>query len=1184
MKTLRNGSVVNLPIPEVKPSPPPAIETDKTVAWRGQSQPVSAAPPVLATAPVTASGPAHMLQALGDGQATIEVPLRAGSYEVNGVGFTVLPGTVAHVNVQVKNGELVPVSKGEKGSSVEIEPAVDLPLWITGKGAALKGEEARREFEVQLGGFFDLSFKAKKLSEMVSSGDARPANPKQRSDEMGELANKLLDLSQVKVDAQVNLTSSTLDVGGATVAVDRSTKFAVKGNGQRATVSGHVKLDGFRVDQSGLQLTSRTGGQAELLTSIERERDGGYAVDSRLSGVKLSVNKFIGSQPSSVASGKVDKLTLGPTEIEDGEFRLQTKLGMNGLNATGLSKPVISMSLKGQGSINEAQVTIKDSKDAAGLALAGHFDGKVAFGPDGVRVDAKVTDALVSVSDLQESVKGAQVSIAQAQARGDVDISVSPGHLTLDGQAKFDILVDDFKTATTDLGRTWLNGSGRFHVGDGVLVESGKKPIRGSTVIERASIDQGKGRVAVLTQSTLSGEMTRFRVGQGGPDIRLKNIAVDLNVKRATFDVGNTVIGGGGQLKGKGDVVLDASGFSVTGPTQVAIKLADGTVRSSTVKLNFAKSSAQLNMNDLALGKVTHVDVVEGTRLDMVLASGSVQLGDNTIVLEKGARAQLAVKKVEIKDGKADLRGSLSVEAAMHTDRFMIGQSGAQGVKVDPISVKGKATVYVDDVQLKDDQLSLRNAHISLGAEVGNYVGAGAYAAGKLGVGTLVEPVRVASIDEVKQSTAAQLAGIPPGVQAAVSPVSALALLKEGTVYVNVPLRGSILGISLPERSRVTLALTVREGQIVHKETQIGVAGGGRSLSMRVPKLDSLSSMQQLAALLEGDSEAGSDKSSSVPGIIDFTHAQIDVTNAIASAGTIAVQGGTFDIGEGSKLSLHGTPLAAKLTGSLNLNGVNVIRDDFVVKGNGGRADLELDYALEGDKAIVRGGLTNVTMATEYLVRKSDDGDYLSLGPGHMWGAMLSLSTKLNVSKDGLPNVRGTVPNGEAVISVPNFVGELKGARMTSSPNKVELGPSRVAAAMNYSTQKGLSLRGTFDTVDVAASGLRFPHQGRMMMVEQGRFMGYAGTVDLTPSKLSVDGHLAWDAVVRELPMPIVDQQLTVGQFRVTGAGHFKYSKVGETRSLLKVEGGLALTGNTDGTQNLKELMVDGQSGVTVRR
>lgn len=1180
---------------------------------------------------VGAINAAPLLGALGDGKATVDVPLKAGRYTVKGVSFTVEPGTVARVNVQVKNGELVPVGNGQHGTSVKIDPPLDLPLWITGKGVELQGTDAKQKFEAELGGFFDVSFKSKKLSELVSgarpagesSGAPAPAKSNGKGDAgLGELANQMLDLSKVKVDAKVTLRESELDLGGAKVKVDGSTLFSVKGDGQHATVSGHVQLDGFALKEGGVEFASSgSGGQAELSSSIDRV-NGGYQLDSKLSGLKMTVDQFTSTQASTVVPGKVDKVSLGPTEIHDGELRLVTKLGMNGLAATGMSKPTVTMSLKASGELKDAQLTVKDAKDSATASVRGQFSGSLSLGPEGAQFDAKLTGAHVDVRDLQQTVHGNKVSIERAVADGDVHFTNAPGRLTVDGEAKrLDIVVDDFKGGSAkmqaDLGRTSVTGQGKFHIGaEGVRAEG---RMHGEANIDSASFAVGKGKGGSLGSSSVSGDVTKLALGKGAATMRLENVKADVGVQRVSLEVGQANVTGGGRVKGTGTVVLDANGFTLDGKGQVSMQLDDGRVHSSTLDLQMTKGSgAELNINELSLGKTTSVKVGPGSRLDAVLAGGSLQVGGTTVELEKGGRAQVSVKSVELREGKTDLRGSVKLDAKVKAGGAL-GQLEVQGVKVHPADVEGRVKVSIDDVHLADDRLSFKNAQVSLDAKVGKYVGVAT--PGQPGLGSLQDPVPVVSAADVKKSTAAQLAGIaPPMAAAGASPVEALRLLRDGDVRVEVPMQGTIeaLGIDvvkLPPGSKLDLTLSVRDGKVVPADTKVQLSGGvkavgvevlgvhldekmrvhadlkvaGRAVSVLVPGVKVPADMDSLANLAAKNTKGGASTASSPASksegkseLLDLAHAQLDVSNATFSKGRLSIPGGSLELAEGSKLSFHGTPLSGELTGSVALDGVTLTRDDVALKGTGGRGELRLSYRREGDKAVVDGSLANLAMSTDYVVRKSADGDYVSLGAGKMSGGSVSLHAELPVDARGLPVFTGLAANSDATINVPSFSGDLKGARMTTPRGSAAIGPSHVEGSVGFSKAGGLTLKASVDAVDAEVAGVQVRQQGKHLDVEQARLKGRSGTIDLGPDRLSVDAkQLAWDATVRQVDAKVPRGQLKAGQVHVSGEGRFSY----DSKKELKVEGRLHVDGNVGGEVKLaKAVTINRKSGVAVQR
>ncbi len=129
----------------------------------------------------------RLLAGVKDGDVQLEVPMKPGKYNVKGISFEVPPGSVMKLDVQVRDGKLVPAEDKNGratggGTKVTIDPPLDMPLWIDGKGAYLRDQGgARASFHADLGGFFDIKFKelpSTDLATIVSSlgkGDVVPA-------------------------------------------------------------------------------------------------------------------------------------------------------------------------------------------------------------------------------------------------------------------------------------------------------------------------------------------------------------------------------------------------------------------------------------------------------------------------------------------------------------------------------------------------------------------------------------------------------------------------------------------------------------------------------------------------------------------------------------------------------------------------------------------------------------------------------------------------------------------------------------------------------------------------------------------------------------------------------------------------------------------------------------------------
>ena len=307
----------------------------------------------------------------------------------------------------------------------------------------------------------------------------------------------MVDFGVVKVDAQVTMRQSNIDIGGVQLQVDPATTMRLKGDGKTATLSGHVQLDAFALNQGGVAINGG-GGSADLLAKLTQAGDG-QQVDSVLSAIKLKVEQIRSSHASATVPGKTDQIFLGPTQITDGEIRVKSQIGLNGLRPGGLKQgglkqESVSLRIKGSGVLQDAQLAVKDDRDSASFAVSGKFEGSIELGSGGTRIDASLRAAHVDLRDLQQTVSTSKVSIEHARADGEVHVRSDPqtGQLQLDGEMRnIDIVVDDFKggagKVTADLGRTSVRGDGQFHVGakgvqvDGHLAEtSSTRPIEDS--------------------------------------------------------------------------------------------------------------------------------------------------------------------------------------------------------------------------------------------------------------------------------------------------------------------------------------------------------------------------------------------------------------------------------------------------------------------------------------------------------------------------------------------------------------------------------------------------------------------------------------------------------------------------------------------------------------------------------
>lgn len=1122
------------------------------------------------------TSPSILLKSLGDGHVTIDVPMRPGDYKFHGIPFTVKPGTVAHVQAQVKNGDLVAFGPDQSGTRVVIDPPLDLPLWVTGDGVELKGEPAHQQFEADLGGFFNLSFDAKKLNELASSGDARLPE-KQRADltkklpGLSPLALALVDLSSVQLDATVNLRDRDLDLGGARLKVNPATTFSLKSDGTHATLTGHVQLDHMWLDQGGVRMFTNGGGTADLRAQVDRTSDG-YRLNSVVDHLNVSLDVLDSRHESAVSPGTFNHLSLGPSEVHDGTITVGAKLGIDGLRVSA-SQPTVAMDLKGSGVVNELSMTVRDDKDTTHADFSGDYTGSVHLGPDGLALDAKLTKAHVGLRDLQQTLNANVISVEHALARGDFDVVAKSGQVQVDGYAtNLDVVVDDFQNDKIDMGRTTVAGEGELHVGAKGLQAKGH-------FVTDANIDSvefGKGKGAgQLGASHLSGDLTDLNFGQGAPSFRAVGVDASLRVEDTRFNTGATSVQGGGAVKGKGDVSFDATGFTLDGSSQLSFALDAGRLHTTTADLRFAEGSgAELKLRELRIGKDSRIRLAPGTDIHALLEGGTVKVAGQQLHLDKGGQAEFKVKSANLTTSSTDVRGSLKVDAPLHA---RLDGLAVKGVKVHPTDATGRVKLSIDDVQLSGNTLSLAGADASVDLRVGRYTGV--KVPGQPGVGALRDPVPTLSKDEVAKTSATTMANVPP-VTGPANPVEALRLLRDGQVTASVPLTGSIpvLGVNVVKfrpGAGVTLSFVVEGGKINLDKTSVAlqnvkamglkVVGAqindkqhlvldvsimGKVVSVPVPGWQAPTTTEELAdSFSSRKKHPKGDNGGFVAQHVDVQNAHLDVSNAVFSRGQVEVPGGTIDLAEGARLSLHGTPLAGQLSGVVGLEGVTLGRDTVALRGGPGRGEVSMSWQRTGGWLEVSGSIKNLAAEVSDLAQKSPNGDYVQLGAGKVSGGTIAFSGLAQLDANGLP--AKVAPKVQQVdLNIGHFVGDLKSARRTTKQGFAELGPSHVEGSVGYSNAGGLTLKGKVAHVDAHVSGTRTQRSGRRLDVEDARLVGEAGTVDFGPDKIAIDARgLAWDATVRNLPVPGIGKN----QVHITGEGRFNYDSTTE----LKLEGQL---------------------------
>lgn len=1096
------------PIPSKKPDVPSKtpVNSSEAANWTPtsptQTRAAEAATP--AANPVSATANASVLSAISDGTATLKIPLRPGKYSLNGIDFSIEPpGATAQVKVQVKNGELVSNSGDNHGTELTIEPPLSLPLWLTGKGARLTGSGAQQEVQLKLGGFFDVNLNARKLSDVLAGTPSATKGGKNQSAEAQSVAERLLDLSAVQVNAEVEMRPGPLEVGGAKVLVRPGTLFSIEGDGQKTSVKGDVRVDRLSFEQPDFRFAS--SGQADAKLDMELEKTAtGHTLQSRITVPNLSVDYLATSRVSTAAPGAVDKVTLGPTEIRNAQFQLTSQVQLRGLQQPSFTPPTIDAWFLAKGAIKDSEVFLSHPVQPGKVKVSGNLDGAVYFNPaQGFNIEGELSSANIDVKNLTREVDGKKFTIDRVDAQGNFKVALGADTLSLEGDAKYiDVLMSDFQKQGTqlrlDMGKTHIAGAGHLSVGPEGLKTKGDFP-HSTAIIEHASYKQESGKTTTIGHSEFSGTVTKLDFTGENPVLEFVNLETSLKVDNLAVEAKGATAQVRGRLTGSAtEVVLNDKGFSLSG--------------------------GQLETHTHLTSHIPH-NLIPGV--------------------------QLHSSKTEI---------------------------------------SGKSTVKLNNASVREGELSFDSAQATLEAKAGTHTP----------VTSQPQAIELLSADSVKGATAAQLAGVPPAAAPAGSPVDALRLLRDGTVEVEIPLKGAVSGLGVDwlklDGAKMRVALVVKDGRIVASETKAlidegvrlfgGATVGGASitgahlsdehrlhLDVRalgvtgsIPTMKLPATMDKLAELVGSQTSRGN---GSLGQYFDISQARIDISNATFKEGKLPLPGGFVDIADGSKLSFHGTPLKGELTGSIGIGpgGVQLDQERLALQGAEGKATIQIAFRREGDKAIVDTTLGNLSGKIDYLLTKNAKGDYLSLGEGQISGASMNFTAQMPVGESGLPAVSG-VKVSDVAINVQKFSGDLKGARATTNKGAVvELGPSHVDGHLELTPADELLLMAKVSQLDAHVRDVTVKDGSRQLQVTEGRFSGRKGEIRIAPNDVLVldAENLSWDLHGRIAELTRAKGPLRNGDVRISGNGKLAFqSATGalQVQGTLRAEGDLRASGS----------------------
>lgn len=1125
----------------------------------------------LAPMGVTSVDPLQLLDGVKDGRATLAIPLQPGRYKVRGVGYDVQPGTVARVQVDVKDGRIMPAVDASgrptgRGTSVQIDPPLDLPLWVTGNGAYVQdGGGAQAAFKADLGGFFDVRIRelqSTKLSDVVRALGA--ANPDGR---MGNFPRGMLRTDQVRFDAQVSMKDNVVNAGAARIDLAPGTNVRLSGTSRRASLDAQVNIDRATLRQGGTDV--RLGpGSAHLTADYSTAPDGTMQLTTDVSNVNARIERATLERPRRRGDTDPDRLELGNATISNGSFRMDATLqSQRGSAVPQLTSSNVRLRGETEGALMGAKISVRDAQDDAQLQLGpGRFKGTLDVTPEGTKVDGSISNTVVDVRDLQTQNRNARLGIHSGRFEGDLEIrsdSTGAGEFDLQMQArKVDVRIDGYQGSANnvvDFKRIDMSGAGTININNRTGTEiTGDMRVRGEVN------DLQVGRQLDLAQgSVIDGRATHFHAG-GDRGFELKAQAnVDAAVERFDVTAAGMTANGAGRIRGDAQLeIANGEVDLVVRRGRADVRLEDGKIGNPDAALALdvaAGSNARLNLEEARFGRTTSgalsgsVRLDRGSVVDATLDQGHVTVGGRRVELEPGGSARFTFESLEARSGGGlpALKGSLSLETGLSTgDLTGLDVGGMQVAQAG--AVRGRVKLDVPNVSLTPDgRVTYQNANVALDARIGDLRPGAARAAP-----TGARPAGVLSEQQVRSTSAAAIAGgTTAGRPTSYDPLDAARRVQNGTVELEVPVEGRVgegyLGSAdFPRGTKLKLQLEVRNGRIVPSETRAQFSKPGDAagwVQARGAYFDAQNNLRldlagwrdkvlmerlptDVDSLITRFQERGPGPSGNLDAF-KFEQARVNIQNATFKPGKMNVPGGWIDVGANTRLSVQGTMNAARLTGKVELNGVDIAQGGVALKGSRGSADL--DIAWRGGVATTT--LNRLSLDTEYAVQKRSNGDYLELSRGRVENGRLTMEVPFHARalQAGRP--------ANASLDIERFSGTVEGARLSTTVNgkrtQVELGRAQVEGEVHIDPDS-IEVKGTVRNADVLARGLSASGAAGSADVESARMVG-SGRVDFSTQR-----GLELEADVSSMDVKARGRGggAEANRTRITGAGQVAWS------------------------------------------
>lgn len=254
-------------------------------------------------------------QAIQTADIRAHIPLFAGRYGRGFKSLGVPAGAAINIALEVRNNALT------NETSVKIQPALDLPLWLTGKGVDLETKGRQGALELRLGGFFDQNI----TKYVVGKGPLT------------------LDLPGLVEQVAGHMRQGILEAGDEPEPTARDQQKA-----QRQAADDQKWLDHEHADwQKDHDRDAARGDQKRLAKDAGKEPRSANIADFATKGLDLPKTQATAdvafAKPDGTVSGHVHGSATGGGRLHLTADALNAKTAAGNVNVTGLDTGVVNV-------------------------------------------------------------------------------------------------------------------------------------------------------------------------------------------------------------------------------------------------------------------------------------------------------------------------------------------------------------------------------------------------------------------------------------------------------------------------------------------------------------------------------------------------------------------------------------------------------------------------------------------------------------------------------------------------------------------------------------------------------------------------------------------------------------------------------------------------------------------------